>query len=143
MKNLLTVLSVVLFASTANASNSNVKFVSLDSSVESKICILAATDGYRAAKKQADKMNNVYAFNITCNGQNIRDFSNSFKAQPVKSNVKAVFIKPANNSIESKICAQAVKTGIESVVGTTKYDVNEMVCNGLSISQFVKRYSNT
>ena len=143
MKNLLTVLSLVLFASTVSASNSNVKFVSLDSSAESKICVLAATDGYRAAKKQAEKMTNVYAHNITCNGQNIRDFSNSFKSQPAKAIEKSVFIKPANKSIESQICAQAVKTGIESVVGSTKYDVNEMVCNGLSIRQFVKRYSNT
>ncbi|GAA6206192.1 MULTISPECIES: hypothetical protein [Thalassotalea] len=143
MKNLLAVLSLVLFTSSASASSSNVKFVSLDNTAESKICVLAATNGYRAAIKQAEKMNNVHAYNITCNGQNIRDFSNSFKAQPVKAIEKSVFIKPANNSIESMICAQAVKNGLDSVVGKTKYDVNEMVCNGLRISQFVKRYSNS
>ena len=143
MKNLLVVFSLVLFTSTASASSSNVKFVSLDNTAESKICVFAAENGYRAAKKQVEKMHNIYAFNITCNGQSMRSFSNTFNSQPEKAVKKSVLVKPANNSLESKICAKAVQTGIESVAKSTKYDVNEMVCNGLSISKFVERYSNT
>lgn len=143
MKSLLVVLSLVLFTSTASASSSNVKFVSLDNTAESKICVYAAENGYRAAKKQVEKMHNVYAFNITCNGQSMRSFSKTFKSQPKKVTEKSVLVKPANNALESKLCAQAVKTGIESVANSTTYNVNEMVCNGLSISKFVERYSNT
>jgi hypothetical protein len=143
MKSLLVVLSLVLFTSTASASSSNVKFVSLDNSAESKICIVAAENGYRAAKKQVDKMSNVYAFNITCNGQSMRSFSETFKSPVEKAVQKSVLVKPANNAIESQICVQAVQKGLESVVNTTTYNVKEMVCNGLSITEFVKRYSNT
>ena len=143
MKNLLVVLSLVLFTSTVSASNSNVKFVSLDNTAESKLCVFAAENGYRAARKQIGKMNNVSVYSITCNGQSMRSFSNTFKPQPIKTIEKSVVIKPANKSLESKVCAQAVKTGIESVVNSTNYDVNEMVCNGLSIRRFVKLYSNT
>ena len=143
MKNLLVVLSLVLFTSAASASSSNVKFVSLDNSVESNICIIAAENGYRAAKKQVEKTSNTYVFNITCNGQSLRSFSETFKYPAEKAIEKSVLVKPANNSIESQICVQAVQKGMKSVVNTTNYDVKEMVCNGLSITEFVKRYSNT
>lgn len=146
MKNLLVILSLVLSANAANASNSNVKFVGVDNTTETNLCVMAAKNGYKAAVKEIKKTKDIIALGTTCNGQSIRSFSETYQLKPVsiESNVdKTVIIKPANESIESQVCAQAVKTGIKSVATTVNFDVRKMVCNGQNISRFVKRYNNS
>jgi hypothetical protein len=139
MKNLLVALTLVLTATAVNASNSNVKFVATDNSVESNLCVLAAEEGYKAAMKQAG---NSKASLTTCNGQSIRNFSKTYQIKSVAA-PKTVLIVPANNSTESKVCAQAVKSGIKAATQSLSFDVNHITCNGKSLTRFVKQYSNS
>ena len=145
MKNLIIALTVVLFASTVNASNSNIKFVSTDKSLPSELCIISAQDGYKAAVSHAKKLDVRAVNQVTCNGKSILRFSKSFEVKNISTNIsnKEVLVIPANDTTESKVCAQAVKSGIKSVAKTANFDVRNMLCNGKSISRFVKQYSNT
>jgi hypothetical protein len=139
MKNLLLALTLVLTAATANASNSDMKFISADNSTESNLCVVAAQEGYKAAMKQTD---NRLAHRTTCNGQNIKRFSKTYEIKDVTASKKIVFV-PVNDSVESKVCAQAVKSGIKAASSLVKFNINQMSCNGKNIRRFVKQYSNT
>lgn len=147
MKKLLVVLSMVLASSAAQASNANVKFVAKDSSVESKLCVVAAESGYKAALTEAKALGGKYeafAFVTTCNGQSLRTFAQSYKvksvekAEKVAQITKLTLVKPANNSRESQLCAAAAKSGIRAIQNEVNYDVRELVCNGMSLTRFVK-----
>jgi hypothetical protein len=137
MKNLLAAITAILFAGATQASTSNLKFVTFDNSVESQTCVIAAEDGYKAALSFARKSDQKNAFAMTCNGQNIKSFSKAYQEADVVT--KEVVVVPANNNDASKFCVQAVKSGLSSIVAD--FDVNQMRCNGLKISKFVKQYS--
>ena len=138
MKNLIAALTVVLFTGASYASTSNVKFISVDNSIESQICVIAAEEGYSAALSFARKSNHKNAFAMTCNDQNIKSFSKTY--QVAESENKKFIVVPANNNEASKFCAQAVKSGIASIMAAD-IDLNKMRCNGRKISKFVKQYS--
>ncbi len=135
MKNLAVALALVFFTGAAQASTSSLKFVSVDNSVESQLCIIAAEEGYSAALSFAKKSNHKSASATTCNGQNIKSFSKTYQV------AKNVVVVPANNNQASKFCAQAVKNGLSSIITATDIDLNQMRCNGQKISNFVKKYS--
>jgi len=138
MKNLLLALTLVLTAA-SGAANANMKFVSADNTVESNLCVIAAQKGFKAAMKEAtDRL----AYRTTCNGQNIRGFSKAYEVKDASVSKKLVFV-PVNDSVESKVCAQAVKSGIEAASSLVKFNINHMSCNGKNIRRFVKQYSNT
>jgi hypothetical protein len=139
MKNLLLAFTLVLTAATANATNTDLKFVSADNSIESNLCIIAAQEGYKAAMKQTA---NRLAHRTTCNGQSIKRFSKSYEIKHVTTSKKVVFV-PVNDSVESKVCAQAVESGIKAASSLVKFNINQMSCNGKNIRRFVKQYSNT
>ena len=70
-------LAATLLASSSVSAQSNTYF-SQDSSIESKLCVLSANEGFSAARKLAAK-HNVYlsrfSQSIMCNGQDIRDIA--------------------------------------------------------------------
>ena len=144
MKKLLVVLSMVLASSAAQASNANVKFVAKDSSIESKLCVVAAESGYKAAINEAKLLGSKYeafAFVAKCNGQSLRAFAESFQVKAVIETpevAKLTLVRPANKSIESQLCASAAKNGIDAIQSEVNYDVRELVCNGMSLTRFVK-----
>ncbi|WP_159820891.1 hypothetical protein [Colwellia sp. 20A7] len=143
MKNLLIALTLVLTATTATASNTNVKFVTADNSTESSLCISAAKNGLKSALRKSHKKLN---HDIICNGQSIREFSKNYnvEAKKVNDNLTTQFLViPANENSASKVCAQAVRSGIDSVKNTVDFNVKNITCNGKSISKFVKAYKNT
>ena len=138
MKNILLALAIILFASTAQASTANKKFVSIDNTVASNLCVIAAKDGYKAAVDHAKISGEKDLKRMICNGKSIKRFAKSFQVKEILS--KEILVVPANNSFESNICAQAVKNGLESV---NSDDINQTICNGQQIVHFVKRYSNS
>ena len=141
MKNVVIALAVFLFTSAAQASTTIKKFVSLDDTVASNLCVIAAEDGYKKAVDHAKQYGENYIKAMTCNGKGIQRFSKSFEMKEVSS--KEVLVIPANNSIESNLCALAVKDGLKSVISSTDIDVSQTICNGQQIAHFVKRYSNS
>ncbi|MEW6992636.1 hypothetical protein AADZ91_18415, partial [Colwelliaceae bacterium 6441] len=81
MKKLVLGLSLVLTVSTANALSNNATFVAVDNSVETNICLVAAKEGYQAARNAGKTMSAKYAnasFNITCNGLPVKKFAKEF-----------------------------------------------------------------
>ncbi|XQW84049.1 hypothetical protein ACOYR1_12980 [Thalassotalea piscium] len=147
MKKLLVVLSMVLTSSAVQASNTNVKFIATDLSVESQLCVVAAESGYKAAIEKSKALgikSEDIAFLTTCNGQRLRTFANSFNVKTAAVTTtdtqvnKLTLVKPANNSMESRLCALAAKNGVKAIKDTVKYDVRELICNGMSLSRFIK-----
>jgi len=141
MKNIVIALAVFLFTSAAQASTTIKKFVSIDNTVASNLCVIAAEDGYKEAVNHAKQYGKNYIAAMTCNGKGIQRFSKSFEVKEVSS--KEVLVVPANNTIESNLCALAVKDGLKSVISNTDFDVSQTICNGQQIAHFVKRYSNS
>jgi hypothetical protein len=141
MKNLALALTIFLLSSAAQASTAIKKFVSLDNTAASNLCVIAAESGYSAAVNNASQFGEKNIKSMICNGKSIQKFSKSFKVK--ESSAKEIKVVPANNSFESNICVQAVKNGLKSVTSSTDVDVSQTICNGQQIAHFVKRYSNS
>ncbi|MCP4321295.1 MAG: hypothetical protein GY787_05495 [Alteromonadales bacterium] len=139
MKNLVIALAALLLISTASTSIK--KFISVNNTIASNLCVIAAENGYGAAVNQAKLSGEKDIKAVTCNGKSIRDFSKRPQVEETIS--KDVLVIPADNSFESNLCAQAVKYDIKAVSSTTDVDVNQTICNGQQIHYFVKQYSNS
>ena len=144
MKSVAIALTVFLFTSAAQASTAIQKFVAVDNSAASNLCVIAAKDGFKAAVDHAIQQGEKNIQVMVCNGKSIQRFSKSFQAATTSDYVisKEILVVPANNSFESNLCANAVKNGLKAVSLNTDIDVSQTICNGQQIAHFVKRYSN-
>ncbi len=84
MKAKAVVLAVSLFSLNAVASQNTtqVKFVAADLNPASNLCVIAAKDGVRAAKKAAKKlMGNAefVEYSTTCNGMTLKTFAKQYQ----------------------------------------------------------------
>jgi len=141
MKTLMLSLSLALSMSSAQAVSSNSQFYAVDDSVESQLCLIAATQGYKAALEQGKKVGGKYMYatkDTTCNGISIKKFANSYKKQEKFSEHQPIDLFAANKNDESQLCVQAVKLGIKSIA--KKQYIKNVKCNGLPIEKFVKQY---
>jgi len=134
-------LAATLLASSSVSAQSNTYF-SQDSSIESKLCVLSANEGFSAARKLAAK-HNVYlsrfSQSIMCNGQDIRDIAKKDSTNNITENKVEVFAKDAQQ--ETQLCITALKQGLAPVrqkIG----NLNSLKCNGQKVTDFVKRYQN-
>ncbi|ATG58036.1 exonuclease III [Pseudoalteromonas sp. 13-15] len=134
-------LAATLLASSSVSAQSNTYF-SQDSSIESKLCVLSANEGFSAARKLAAK-HNVYlsrfSQSIMCNGQDIRDIAKKDSTNNITENKVEVFAKDAQQ--ETQLCMTALKQGLAPVrqkIG----NLNSLKCNGQKVTDFVKRYQN-
>jgi hypothetical protein len=134
-------LAATLLASSSVSAQSNTYF-SQDSSIESKLCVLSANEGFSAARKLAAK-HNVYlsrfSQSIMCNGQDIRDIAKKYSTNNITENKVEVFAKDAQQ--ETQLCMTALKQGLAPVrqkIG----NLNSLKCNGQKVTDFVKRYQN-
>lgn len=134
-------LAATLLASSSVSAQSNTYF-SQDSSIESKLCVLSANEGFSAARKLAAK-HNVYlsrfSQSIMCNGQDIRDIAKKDSTNNITENKVEVFAKDAQQ--ETQLCMTALKQGLAPVrqkIG----NLNSLECNGQKVTDFVKRYQN-
>lgn len=141
MKNVVITLAVFLFTSTAQASTTNKKFVSVDNTVASNLCVIAAENGYKAAVSHANLSGERNVKEMICNGKSIKQFSKSIQVKQIIS--KDILVVPADDSFESNLCANAVKNGLDAVSSNSDVDVKQTICNGQQIAHFVKRYSNS
>ncbi|WP_102797528.1 hypothetical protein [Bowmanella denitrificans] len=119
------------------ASEGNLRFVAVDNSPFSSICVIAAEQGVAAARKSAPREFNQ---DIKCNGQAISQFARQFRADaPVQaSNVVYQFVV-ADERPESMLCKQAVSAGVESL-GLTRRQMDGIFCNGVRLTSFAKAY---
>ncbi|OUL58071.1 hypothetical protein [Pseudoalteromonas ulvae] len=142
-KSLITV-SALLVSTQVVASNQH-DFIAMNESVDTQICIVAAKQGFNAARDFASENGQYisrYNPNFYCNGQRINEFSANFTrvASQAQSEVKQVSLFAADEKHESNICVAAAKEGLAVV--KSKTDAKQIKCNGESITRFVKRYAD-
>ncbi len=138
MKNLIVILSAVLVMSTSQASTSVVEFVGDDLTIETNLCLIAAKDGFSAAKKEAKKVDSFSR--VKCNGMTIKNFAKIHN--PVAATKSAtsnhfhdsVLLIPADHSSESELCIRAAKVGIHAI----GIAANQLKCNGEDVSRFIR-----
>ena len=94
MKKLLLAMTVLLTATSAQATSAQTtsaettsfKLVAADNSHTSNLCVIAAEQGLRAAKKEARPLGQAYsefAIRGSCNGMSVKNFVKSVQAKAV------------------------------------------------------------
>ncbi|WP_448568997.1 hypothetical protein [Thalassotalea ganghwensis] len=139
MKKLAVVLSSILVATSAQASTSSATFYANDNSVETSICIVAANNGYSAARLEAKKQGIQYqSLNFACNGLSVKEFAKTYYVKPQETE-KEVVLVPANDSLESQLCIKAANQGINAIGTMAK----KLICNGDEVARFVRKVKNS
>ncbi|MDF2177209.1 hypothetical protein P2G88_03000 [Aliiglaciecola sp. CAU 1673] len=134
MKKFVFAALVAAFSASSLASKDNVRFVAVDDSLFSNICVVAAQEGVIAARKVAPREFNE---SIRCNGQTINTFARQYtKADSAPIAYKFVL---ADERPESMLCKQAVSEGVESL-GLTRGELDNIFCNGVRLTTFAKAY---
>lgn len=134
MKKCVFALLSTLLSANALASKDNLRFVAADDSVFSNICVVAASEGVIAARKMAPRE---FSEDIRCNGRNIAAFSRQFSKNE-RAEVSYRFVL-ADARPESLLCKQAVSEGVASL-GLTRQELDNIYCNGVRLTSFVKAY---
>ena len=143
LKSLITLSALAV--STQVFASSQHDFIAVNESVDTQICIVAAKQGFNAARDFAGENGQYisrYNPNFYCNGQRINEFAANFSnvETQAKTVIKQVSLFAADEKHESNICVAAAKDGLSVV--KSKTDAKQIKCNGESITEFVKRYEN-
>ena len=152
MKNVFTALLLTLASSQAFATQADFKFVGLDNTDATSVCLNAAKVGYYQAKKiakTAPNFNEVEFITTKCNGLSIRQFANKYVQSQLASNESdnqspvSYQFKTVDNSEASKICAFAAKEGLRKAISVNGEDAKYITCNGLRIESFARKFKNS
>ncbi len=139
--SLLVVSSLAMFAT---HSVSSVSFEKSNNNLETKACYAAATQGIEAAKALIGLSNisyNSFKNNVMCNGMKIDAFAGKYHKTEVQNKVvKIVAMNQMNQSVESRLCLDAISMGEDAA--RRKYNLRSeaISCNGKRISQFLKSF---
>jgi hypothetical protein len=149
MKKLALITAIAAFSFNATAASTNYKFVGQDESSATNLCVVAATQGYTAAKRIGrieQGLVDVEFDTITCNGQRIRTFAKSFEAVTVSAEQtepeKEYQFKLVDSTEATQICALAAEKGLQTAIVRGGQKVTSYSCNGLPIRTFARRYAN-
>lgn len=145
MKKLLTLTAITLFSAQA-FSATDAKFVAVDKTLESNLCVVAAQQGYQVAKDTAEQFSNFnrFQFNSTiCNGVSIKRFAKKFEVKRTTVEQVVYRFKPSDDSEESRFCAIAAEQGLQAAVSLGGKDVKNFICNGKDIAYFARKYQNS
>ena len=145
MKKQLLLTALTLFTTQALSAN-NTKFVAVDTSLETNLCLVAAQQGYQVAKDTAEQFThfNRVQFNSTiCNGVSIKQFAKKFAVKDIAVERVNYRFKPSDDSNESRFCAIAAEQGLQAAVNLGGKDVKNFICNGKDIAYFARKYQNS
>jgi hypothetical protein len=142
MKMQIAALALILGSSSVLASD--VKLVSSDGSDLSNLCVAAAQSD-STVRDLAAEMNIPAASDVLCNDQPIHHFADQFRAEAAASTQYVVSV--ANQSPETRLCVAALTSPSEFASLKAEFfgDVaveRVVTCNGLPLSQFVRRYQD-
>ncbi len=148
MKNLLTAVLLTLTSSQAFATQADVKFVGVDTTEATNLCLSAAKVGYYKAKKMAKSsvmFNEVEFASTQCNGLPIRQFARKYQMAESTTTEKVISyqFKTVDNTQESQICAVAAKDGLKQALNIGGAQARFIVCNGLRIESFARKFRNS
>lgn len=139
-------LAVITFFTAQTFAASDTKFIALDKTFETNLCVVAAKHGYQMAKETAEQLThfNRTQFNSTiCNGVTIKRFAKKFRVQEMPVEHVVYRFKPTDNSNESRFCAIAAEKGLQAAVNLGGKEVKQFICNGKDITKFARKYQNT
>ncbi|MFC3031232.1 exonuclease III [Pseudoalteromonas fenneropenaei] len=130
---------IAVVTATAFSANAQV-YVEANASVESKVCAVAANQGFDAAAKFARKYGMVvsrFSATLNCNGQDIRELANVSKTAAVGT-TKAVQLVAKQATEETQLCLKAVESGVNSL----GFKSHSLRCNNMPVKEFVKQYQH-
>jgi len=150
MKKLFTAALLTLVSAQTFAASSNYKFVAVDQTDATEICLSAATVGYYEAKKIAKKsplFNEVEFITTKCNGLSIRQFAKKYtevaNVPAEVTNTISYKFKTVDNTEASQICAVAAKEGMREAINVGGIEAKFITCNGLRIESFARKFRNS
>lgn len=152
MKNVFTALLLTLVSSQTLAAQTDYKFVALDETAATDLCVSAATVGYFETKKIARRtasFNEAEFITTKCNGLSIRQFAKKYTEianTPVTEEATQTVsykFKTLDDSEESQICAVAAKDGMKQAINLGGLSAKLITCNGMRIESFARRFSNS
>ena len=149
MKKLLTLASATLLSTQTLALSNDVKFVAADTDLATDLCLVAAKDGYFAAKvavkNSADISINELP-TVSCNGLSIKRFAKKFATVEVESvdiNKVNYQFKAIDDSEATQICYVAAQQGIKQAKELAGSNADAIICNGRSLTSFARKYKNS
>ncbi|NVK24563.1 MAG: hypothetical protein HWE10_06525 [Gammaproteobacteria bacterium] len=148
MKKLVALFAATLFTAQASALSTDYKFVGVDATTATNVCLIAAESGFSAAQKAAKEDQNYDLYDLeatSCNGVNIKRFAKKFqqKAAPVESTKVIYKFKALDNTEATQVCAIAAEQGIKQARQVAGSDANLISCNGKSLTRFARQYKNS
>lgn len=135
-------ISLLAFGLTVSLNAQASAFVSADNSAETKVCVIASTEGFSAARKEASKHGlNVSRFSpsLLCNGEDIRKVAERAEREANTSSEKKVTLVAKNQSLETSLCMTAARKGIKEI----GYKARSLRCNDIPVREFVKEFAKT
>lgn len=153
MKKLILVAATTLSLNVM-ASSSQYRFVGVDETVATQVCLSAATKGINAAKATAKAQNIAWndALSITCNNDSLKVFARKYQAAQTKnvttaatsSNdpVKVRSFVLADQSLATKLCAIAAQHGFKAAQEQGGSLSSDIICNGKDIRTFARQMND-
>ncbi|MCW8092319.1 hypothetical protein [Alteromonas sp. ASW11-130] len=149
-----TIFAIALIAGSAlsfnSQANEKVGLFIKDDSLESRVCLAAATQGLDAAVRVANESGKSFkrfARNLKCNGVSVNSFANRYTGATIVDRIankhldtKKNVVLVAQNNKESKVCADAAVVGVKRAAknhGLSAFKATSIVCNDTPISKFV------
>nr|WP_297348250.1 ABC transporter ATP-binding protein [uncultured Glaciecola sp.] len=143
MKTLFTTIAIATITFTSSVSATNAQLRPADNTFETKVCYTAATQGLKAAYelvRESSENFDRFTTILRCNGESLVRSARAFKqANQAQTTRKVRFV--TDESIESKICLDAVILGADTAI--EKHDVQHVniICNNQDIKIFAKRFA--
>jgi hypothetical protein len=148
MKTLFTTIAIATITFTFSVSATNVQLRPADDTFETKVCYTAATEGLKAAYelvKESNENFDRFTTILSCNGKSLvrsaRAFKQANKAQANQEQATRKVRFVTDESLESKICLDAVLLGADTAI--EKHDVQHVniLCNNQDIKIFAKKFA--
>ncbi|MFQ3249407.1 MAG: hypothetical protein ACI9O6_001215 [Glaciecola sp.] len=161
MKTLYTSLAIASIAFTSSVSANDVQLRPADSSFESKVCYVAATQGLDSAYnlvRESDVNFNRFTEELSCNGKSLQRASRLLNVMLKQANTEELTaeeldIKEQNqnettrvrfvtdHNAESQVCLDAVVLGLDAALEKHNMKRSNIVCNDMSINRFAKKFA--
>ncbi len=145
MKKLFTLAIATMISSQAVATEQT-KFVAVDKTLETNLCVVAAQQGYEAAVNTATQFTNFSKAQLKdtlCNGLTLKRFAKKYQANTTETALTVYRFKPIDSSNESRFCAIAAEQGLQAAVNLGGKEVKSYICNGKDIAYFARKYQNS
>ena len=136
----ISLLSLALTASIQ--AQASTQFVSADNSAATKVCVIASTEGFTAARKEANKHGitvSRFSTSILCNGEDIREVAARAESKEATKSDKKVSLVAKNQTLETSLCMTAARKGIKEI----GYKARSLRCNNVPVREFVKEFAKT